>query len=149
MAREKGVFEIAVFKCTGEIELCQRCPCEDCFRPVGKIDGEVTIDLAKMPRKYREKASKKMLNAVSEKKREQSRIRMRIRAGWTQEEALNTPVTRFSKAVKQINPDTGEVIATYESMTQAGEATELSYQTISSCCRGKTKKAGGFVWRYV
>ena len=35
----------------------------------------------------------------------------------------------------------------FESMVQAGQETGVSRSSISSCCNGKLKSAGGFKWR--
>ena len=44
------------------------------------------------------------------------------------------------------NLDTGVV---YGSVNKAAAATGLNVGSISSCCNGKTKQAGGFRWRYI
>lgn len=44
---------------------------------------------------------------------------------------------------------TNKLITEYPSIGVAAEATGVRYQNISACCRGITKSAGGFVWRYV
>ena len=62
-------------------------------------------------------------------------------------DAKNGTNNKLSKAVKKINLD-GELIKTYHSAIQAKRETGISQGSISSCCRGERKKAGGFVWRY-
>lgn len=39
-------------------------------------------------------------------------------------------------------------IAEYKSMTEAHNKTGCSLSDICSCCKGKLKSAGGFIWRY-
>ena len=52
-----------------------------------------------------------------------------------------------SKRVDQINPDTKDVIHTYNSMREAAR-NGFSLSTISECCAGKKKTHKGFAWRY-
>lgn len=42
----------------------------------------------------------------------------------------------------------GNFIKTWDYVKQAGNELQICYQSISSCCRGKSKSAGGFLWRY-
>lgn len=51
------------------------------------------------------------------------------------------------KIVCQYSKD-GVYIKSYESLTKAGEESKVSFKDISSCCLGKYKTAGGFIWRY-
>ena len=53
-----------------------------------------------------------------------------------------------SKAVISINIITGEQIE-YYSMHQAWRETGIFNTSISACCLGKNKSAGGFYWEYV
>lgn len=68
---------------------------------------------------------------------------------WTYE---GYPVPSFSKkyhrAVAQCN-SIGNVLATFRSLTAAQNQTGIELHNISECCRGKSKTAGGFVWKYV
>ena len=50
------------------------------------------------------------------------------------------PVIQFSK--------TSEFIAEYPSAREAERQTGCYQQHICSCCKGKLKSAGGFIWRY-
>jgi hypothetical protein len=52
------------------------------------------------------------------------------------------------KRVEQVDPDTGEVIQSYESGATAGRATGIEARSISKCCHGKSSAAGGFIWRF-
>lgn len=54
----------------------------------------------------------------------------------------------FSKKVEQLDLD-GNIVAVYDSMSEAERMTAISHQKISSCCSGKTKLAGGFSWRLI
>lgn len=40
-------------------------------------------------------------------------------------------------------------VATFDSLAEASRATGASHSNISACCRGRLKKAGGSIWRYV
>lgn len=51
------------------------------------------------------------------------------------------------KAVRQYSK-TGEFIAEYASLTEAERKTGIAYNSISKCCKGKLKSAGGYVWKY-
>ena len=51
-----------------------------------------------------------------------------------------TPVLQYSKS--------GEFIAEYPSTKEAERRTRCSHGNISSCCKGKRKSAGGFIWKY-
>lgn len=52
-----------------------------------------------------------------------------------------------SKAVMQCCKD-GTVIREWGSLADAERATGTAHNSISACCRGKLKTAGGYVWRY-
>ncbi|MBN1181806.1 MAG: hypothetical protein JXB49_05920 [Bacteroidales bacterium] len=41
----------------------------------------------------------------------------------------------------------GHYIETYESMWEASKETGATASSISACCKGKYKSAGGFMWR--
>lgn len=42
----------------------------------------------------------------------------------------------------------GNKLNEYESLNEAELKTNIKYQYISFCCRGKQKTAGGFIWKY-
>lgn len=61
-------------------------------------------------------------------------------------------IYKICKKVEQINVDTGDVIETYASITEAVKELGLPDGTrthISECCKGKRNHAGGFAWKYV
>lgn len=43
----------------------------------------------------------------------------------------------------------GELLATYNSATEASRILNINQSNISACCLGKRKSAGGYVWQYV
>lgn len=51
-----------------------------------------------------------------------------------------------SKQVLQIK--NGKVVGEYYGLHEAGRKTGISYQSIWLCCSGRSKSAGGFVWKY-
>lgn len=51
--------------------------------------------------------------------------------------------------VEQIDPETDEVIAVFDSIKEASSVTGASSTHIGSVCRGKRKKCGGYAWRFV
>ena len=53
---------------------------------------------------------------------------------------------KLEKPVLQYTKD-GEFIAEYYSLAEAYRATGVSMSGISSCCNGRLKLAGGFLWR--
>lgn len=52
-----------------------------------------------------------------------------------------------SKGVIQLDTD-GNIIAEYPSQLEASNKTGISNSRISSCCLGKNKTAGGFIWKF-
>ena len=52
----------------------------------------------------------------------------------------------LSKAVAQYTKS-GELIATYKSLSEAAQKTDCHVSNISSCCKGKRNSAKGFIWR--
>lgn len=55
----------------------------------------------------------------------------------------------FSKQVQMFDKQTGELLATFPSLREAERITGISSGSISKCCNGKLKSAGGFNWRYL
>ena len=53
-----------------------------------------------------------------------------------------------SKAVEQYDLISGKTIAEYESGTEASNATGIQKSSISMCCKGKRRSAGGYGWRF-
>lgn len=52
-----------------------------------------------------------------------------------------------SISVLQFNLD-GVLVNEYSSMREAQKVTGIANQNISSCCSGKSKTAGGYIWKY-
>ena len=71
-------------------------------------------------------------------------VRKRIR-----EANLGRRNSGTSKAVEQIDKVTNEVLNTFPSALEASRQTGIEHSNICGCCRGVTKTAGGFKWRYV
>ena len=55
----------------------------------------------------------------------------------------------LSKQVQMFDKSTGELLDTFPSTNEAGRVTGINHGNISSCCRGKLKSAGGYIWRYL
>ena len=53
-----------------------------------------------------------------------------------------------SKPILQFDLETGLIIATYPSATEASLSTGIKHCNISSVARGKRKTAGGYGWKY-
>jgi hypothetical protein len=58
----------------------------------------------------------------------------------TRTEKCSKPVLQFTRE--------GKFIKEYPSLIEAERQTKIFNQNISSCCLGKRKSCGGFVWRY-
>ena len=54
---------------------------------------------------------------------------------------------KTAKRVNQYTKD-GTFVATYGSITEAQRAIESNSHKIASCCKGKVKTVGGYVWKY-
>ena len=54
-----------------------------------------------------------------------------------------------SKQVQMFDKSTGELLDTFPSTMEAWRVTGIAQSHISSCCLGKQKSAGGYVWRYI
>ena len=63
------------------------------------------------------------------------------------ESQINHP--KKSKAVQMFDKSTGELLATFPSQSEASRVTGIAFQNISSCCNGKLKSAGGYIWMYI
>jgi hypothetical protein len=70
---------------------------------------------------------------------------------WSYEKDLDTwtkPIDhKNGKPIYQIDKETGEVIAEFESLSQADRITGISFGNISNNIRGHNKTAGGYVWK--
>lgn len=53
---------------------------------------------------------------------------------------LRKPINQYSKY--------GDLIATFDSLKSASMATGIQESSISYCCRGRYKSAGGFKWSF-
>lgn len=54
---------------------------------------------------------------------------------------------KTSKSVIQYDLQ-GNIVGKYGSASQASLKTNIDYSTIKQVCRGKSKTAGGYIWRY-
>lgn len=53
-----------------------------------------------------------------------------------------------ARTVQMLDKSTGELLATFPSAHEAERVTGIANQNISSCCRGKLKSSGGYVWKF-
>ena len=60
----------------------------------------------------------------------------------------NTNNPKRSKQVQMFDKQTGELLATFPSTMEANRVTGINQGNIWSCCKGKLKSAGGYIWRY-
>lgn len=63
------------------------------------------------------------------------------------QDKITALINRSSKQVIQYSLN-GEFIAEYSSILDAQDKTGACYSSISRCCSGIQKTAGGFVWKY-
>lgn len=54
----------------------------------------------------------------------------------------------IAKPVNQIDLNTGAVISSYQSITEAGKATKINQFNIGQCCKGRLYSAGKFGWQF-
>jgi hypothetical protein len=54
-----------------------------------------------------------------------------------------------SKKVSQIDKDRNKIIATFGSTMEAERQTGVNNKSIQHCCKGKSRSAGGFIWKYI
>jgi group I intron endonuclease len=52
-------------------------------------------------------------------------------------------------SVAQIDIDTNEIINIFPSQKEAERQTNIYHSNISKCCKGKSKTAGGYKWKYI
>ena len=67
--------------------------------------------------------------------------------GTRQERARKAIVEAQGRAVRQLSRD-GELVAEYESLSAAGNATGTHVPNIIKCAKGIYKTAGGYIWKY-
>lgn len=53
------------------------------------------------------------------------------------------------KAVNMIDPNTGMVVSTFRSISEASRQMKINNSNISMVCKGRRSKAGGYCWSYV
>ena len=70
-----------------------------------------------------------------------------INYGTRTERARETTTKLQGKAVQQFSKD-GKLVAEYESLSAAGNATGAHVPNILKCAKGIYKTAGGYIWKY-
>jgi hypothetical protein len=58
-----------------------------------------------------------------------------------------TSTMRSHKKVEQYTID-GKFMMSYDSIKEAADDTKTDSPTITNCCKGNRKTAGGFIWKY-
>ena len=53
-----------------------------------------------------------------------------------------------TKGVHMIEPSTNHVVASFESISDAGRQMKISNSNITMVCKGTRKTAGGYIWKY-
>ena len=53
------------------------------------------------------------------------------------------------RSVQMLDKSTSELLATFPSTHEAERVTGIDQGHISTCCNGKLKSAGGYIWRYI
>ncbi len=65
----------------------------------------------------------------------------------TMHDAMSGDNNPSARGIAQYNLD-GTLIAIYSTCKEGAEAVGVSRSSISSCARGRQKKAGGYIWKY-
>ena len=60
---------------------------------------------------------------------------------------INNPA--LSNKVQMFDKKTGELLATFPSISEAERVTGIKRASISHCCTGISKSSGGYIWRYL
>lgn len=60
---------------------------------------------------------------------------------------ITAPNKTTAKSISQYTKQ-GEFIKKWNSITEAANALNMKHQNISACCRGESKSAGGFIWKF-
>lgn len=94
---------------------------------------------------FSEEHKRKISNSLKGKKfsEEHKRKPSKAKEGKTPWNAINNtkkPVMQFDK--------NGAIINTFTSMSEAERKTGIFNSSISNCCKGKRKTAGGYIWKY-
>jgi len=63
-----------------------------------------------------------------------------------EEDTMKESMSGLPKAVLQIDPDTGEVLNRYNSISEAAHAVKVNTKGISSALSGRQKTSAGFIW---
>lgn len=61
---------------------------------------------------------------------------------------LQSPSKPGQSRILCLDKKTESVIATYDTVMAASEATKIDNSNIGKCLKGKAKSAGGYLWRY-
>ena len=62
------------------------------------------------------------------------------------ENVKNSKYSQTNKTLKQYSLE-GEYLRDWNTMSEASKELGIAISSISLCCRGNYKKAGGFIWR--
>lgn len=71
-----------------------------------------------------------------------------VRSEETRKKVSNSITKLQGKPVNQYNIKTKELIKTWESGADAANTLGIDKTNLNSCCRGKKKSAGGYIWKY-
>lgn len=104
--------------------------------------------IARRTEEFREKQKERSrkANGTAEYRKRQSEDKIRYYKEHGTE-ALSGKNNHNAQTVEQYTID-GELIATYETATEASRATGVSVSKISAVAKGRRKTAGGFLWKY-
>lgn len=68
---------------------------------------------------------------------------------YVQDLSSRHPSSKYAQNwVLKIDPETGKVRWRYPRPSIASEASGISPDTLNHCLKGRTKTAGGFIWKY-
>jgi hypothetical protein len=70
------------------------------------------------------------------------------RSSYTRQWGKRSGFHTVSRPVHQIDPETDEIIATFESLTEAAKSTGSTLSSICRVAQGKARTTNGFKWAY-
>ena len=71
----------------------------------------------------------------------------RLIDGFNPKKISETRRTKYGKKVSQYTKE-GQFIASFDSIVEASEKTNVTRRNVQECVSGRNKTAGGFIWKY-
>ena len=61
---------------------------------------------------------------------------------------IHKSALKRAKRINMLNPETGEILRSFQSIAEASREMKISNGNIGSVLHGKRSRAGGFLWQY-